>query len=449
MMMNKFVAKVKKNIEENNLLIRGQNVLMGVSGGADSLALLFSLYALKDEYDLKLFTVTINHGIRNEAESELEYVKQICAQKGITFFARNINVLDEAKKMSLGTEETGRRLRYKIFDEILEEIGGGSIALAHNMNDVAETMLFNLSRGTGVKGLCSIPEKRGNIIRPLLCMERKEIEEYLADIDVEFCTDKSNFTDEYTRNRIRNNILPLFEKNVSNNTVNHMAETASQLKEIMSFLDKACDEAYKKVLIKREADKLTYKKKEFLDNDVAIQKALVKRAIDELVPGNRDIMHRHIEAVLNISDKNGTKSVNIPYGITVEASYETLSFYIGEPVLKSEDIRYEAKIIDNYEGFDYGQKQYTKCFDYDKIDESLVFRKRESKDVIAVTSAGGKKKLKDYMIDEKIPAKERDNIFVLADGKNILWVVGYRISEAYKVTSNTKKILMITIFKEE
>lgn len=463
-MKNKFVDKVENFIKTNGLAESGDSLVIGVSGGADSLALFFSLLALKDKYRLKLYVAHVNHGLREEAAGEADYVKEICEKNGIPFYLKEADISTISKELSLGTEEAGRKVRYAFFDEILKEIGGGKIAVAHNQNDVAETMLFNLVRGTGIKGLSSIPPKRGNVIRPLLFAGRDEIEEFLSDIDVSFCTDKTNLTDEYTRNRIRNKVIPAIETNVSKSAVEHMAVTASMLRELNEYMEDVCEKAFLECRRKGKATEVVFDKKRFSGEDIYIQKCLVKRAIDELVPGNRDITHIHLESVTDLVSSPGSKTVNLPYNIKATTSYEEIVFErdakeeeplsevplaINGRTILTDGTVIETGIYDNSPDFDYGQKQYTKCFDYDKINESLVVRARNTKDVICINASGGKKKLKDFMIDEKIPVAKRNIIPIIADGNDVWWVIGHRMSEAVKITKETKKIIMITVFKED
>lgn len=447
-MKHGFVKKIENFIEEKALISYGENVVIGVSGGADSVALFLTLDSLKEKLGLKLFVVHVNHGLRKEAFEEAEYVKSLCEEREIPFFLYEKDVASVSAELGIGTEEAGRKVRYEAFREVLSNVGGGKIAVAHNSNDRAETMLFNLVRGTGLTGLISIPCERGEIIRPLLCVERKEIEGFLNDIKVKFYTDSSNLTDDYTRNRIRNNIIPRLCDEVNSEAVAHMANTAGQLAQLGEFLEKFVDKAYSETVFKSERCLVEFDKKAFLSEDPYIQKLLVKKAIDELVPGNRDITSTHIESVIGLLSKEGTKSVNLPYEIEAVSTYESLS-------LSTQKVSYEGhflmetEVLDNYDGFDYGKFQYTKCFDYDKIEGYLELRKREQGDYICVNASGGTKKLKDYMIDEKIPQRERDFVPVVACGSDVLWVVGYRMSEAYKISKETKRVIRITVLKED
>lgn len=435
---------------ENSLLNYGDNVVLGVSGGADSTTLLLTLNELKEKYNLKLFVVHVNHMLREEAFAEAEYVKGLCEERGIEYFYFEEDVAALAEMLSMGTEEAGRMVRYASFNEIADSVGGAKIAIAHNKNDLTETMLFNLFRGTGVKGLASIPPVRGNIVRPLLCVERYEIEAFLNEAGVSYCTDKSNMSDEYSRNRLRNNVIPVIKENVTENAIDHMAETAAQLRELYAFSEKCCDEAFKKANILKTEATVKYNKAAFLNEDIYVQKMLVKRAIDELVPNNKDITHLHLESVIEICSKPGTKRVNLPYGIIAIADYDTLKLTTIPPEMEAvRNYNMETVVESYHEGYDYGDDEYTKCFDYDKIKGPLMLRTRRRGDEIAVTKDGGRKKLKDYFIDVKVPADERDRVPVLCTDSDVLWVIGYRMSEAYKLDKDTKRVLRVTVSKEE
>ena len=446
--MDEFVKKVKSYISENALTDKGDKVVIGVSGGADSVALLYSLFDLSKELDLKLYVVHINHGLRSEAKAEAEYVRTLSEGLGVPFFLYEEDVESVGKKLSIGTEEAGRKIRYERFYEVLKKTGASKIAVAHNKNDLCETMLFNLFRGTGIKGLASIPPKRGEIIRPLLCTERSEIEEFLNRQQVSFCIDASNLTNDYSRNRIRNVIIPAIKEYAANEAVSHMAECAKQLRELYTYVDDLAGTKFEECLRLKSENTVSLDKKRLTMCDAYVQKLLVKKMIDALVPSNKDITHTHLEEVCVLLKKPGSKRANLPYGITAVSDYETLTLTKELPKdAKLPEIKFE--IIDNFEGFDYGDKKYTKCFDYDKIRDIPFVRFRESKDFIVINKDGNKKRLKDFMINEKIPAALRDTTPLLVKGNDVLWVMGYRMSEAYKVTKDTKKILRATLFKED
>lgn len=464
MMKNVFLSKVEKYCEEKKLFSKGDNVVIGVSGGADSVALFLFLNYLKEKLSLKLYVVHVNHCLRKEAEEEALFVKALCDKEKVPFYLFKKDIIEISKEQSLGTEEAGRKVRYEAFYEVLSKVGGGKICVAHNQNDRAETFLFNLSRGTGAKGLSSIMEKRGEIVRPLLCVQRSEIEDFLKSEGVSFCVDSSNLSNDYTRNRIRNEILPMLVSNVNEAAVLHINEAAESIGELNNFIEGICEKEFEKIVIEQSPSLLVYNKGLFNEEDTYIKKLLVKKAIEALVSTNKDITRLHIESVISISSKDGNKSVNLPYLIKVTSSYDTLSFELDpklsekpEPVpIKFEDstitflgYTFSLKAVDCKTPYPYGKNQYTKCFSYDKIDESLVFRTRENGDYIVINAEGDRKKLKDYMIDEKIPLNLRDNIPLLAMGSEVIWVVGYRMSESVKVCKETKQVLEVSALKED
>ncbi len=454
--MHTFEVKVDKFITQNGMLSSGDRVVLGVSGGADSTALFFVMLALRAKYNLELSVVHINHGIREEAAAEARIVRELCDTSGIEFILREYDVQALAREYKKSTEEMGRELRYKAFREVLGE-ASGKIAVAHNMNDQAETMLFNLFRGTGITGLSSISPIRDNVIRPLLCATRDEIEQYLSDKGVSFCTDKSNFTDDYTRNRIRNNIIPVIKSDVCETAVEHMANTAGQLRELGSFVNACGKKAYAECLIRENDDEIVLSKERFDAADIYIRKLLVKLMIDKLVPHNRDITSAHIESLVSLPKGQGYKEVKLPYNLRGFVSYnETgikkasqdissvieIPLVAGEKAIISEERYFISEFID-FSLFSNAENRCTKYLSCDKISNQMVIRTRREGDYIIVNGNGGRKKLKDYFIDLKIPAAKRDEILLLADGNRIMWVVGYRIGEDCKVTDKTAKILKI------
>ncbi len=464
--MNKheFLRKIKEYISSNRMLSFGDKVVLGVSGGADSVALLLVFCELKEEYGLSLSVVHVNHGLREEATDEAEYVRKLCGTLNVKFFLRKADITALSKEMGKGTEETGRIMRYRFFEEAARD--GGKIAVAHNMNDLAETMLFNLWRGSGARGLEGIAPVRGNIIRPLLCVTRAEIEEFLGERKASFCVDKSNLTGDYTRNRIRNNIIPLIERDVQAQAVPHMFETAGIVSLLNDFAGEYTDGVFERIAT-IEKERVILARAGFCEVHPYVRAMLVKQAIDTLVPGNRDITATHLRAVCNIATAEGYREVNLPYGIKAVSGYETLKFErMTDDTVRKTDAIEPAEIVIPGEtkvpGFgtivctllnlseipEISRKEYTKCVDYDRISRPLLIRNRQSGDMISVTE-NGHKKLKDFFIDTKIDRELRDSIPLIASGSEVVWVVGLRLSATFKVTEATKRVLVIEVIKEE
>lgn len=461
---NQMINRIKKFIADEKLLAPKDTVIMGVSGGADSVCLLEIFNEIKDDYELKLICVSINHGLRPEAKEEVAYVEKLCKEREIEFLSKNIDVMTYSKNNNLGTEEAARILRYRIFDDISKEYPGSKIAVAHNKNDLSETFLFNLFRGTGPKGLGAMRPKRDNIIRPLLAVERVEIEEYLNSKAIGYYTDSSNLTDEYSRNKIRHHILNYAADELNNQAVSHIADTADKVRKLNDLVEKLAEEKLEASLIKRKAKEVIIEGEVLRSEDPYLANIIVKKCIDMLVPNNKDICGVHLDSVRMLVEGSEMKQANLPYKISATYSGGKVRFARGEDEEESVAVTLEGEkgeleipslgrvlwhLEIRPEDFSVSEKKYTKCFDYDKISQSLCFRYGTSEDFITVNDKLQKKKLFDYLKNEKVPVFEREKTWVLADGNQIWWVIGRRIGELPKVRENTEKILYIEMCRED
>jgi len=454
--------KVKQYAGQYHMLMPNDTVIAGVSGGADSLCLLFLLYEFAREMPFNLAVVHVNHGVREEAGEDAAYVKQICEKLNIPFYLKEADVAALAKEQGISVEEAGRNVRYEAFFEVLELLTGGrngKIAVAHTANDRAETMLFHLFRGTGLTGLSGIKPVREQIIRPLLCLEREEIERFLKEKGIAFCIDRTNNEDTYTRNKIRHHILPFAEENVCGGAVSHMNRTAEMLLETEEFLQKQTLCIYEKIAEETEQG-IYLSVPDFLAQPGLLQKRLLLLCLEKLAAGRRDFGAVHIEDMRALFEKEGNKEQALPCGMTARREFDWV--YIGSAAEQEEEYTGEEKKVPipgkveidgcgvfEFEVFEYDkskiipQKTYTKWFDYDKIIKSLVLRTRKTGDYLTINESLSKKTLKKYFIEEKIPKKKRERLYVLAEGSHILWVPGYRISRYYKVEPETQRILQV------
>jgi tRNA(Ile)-lysidine synthase len=452
--------KVFSFIEKHHIFESGDKVVLGVSGGADSVCLLFMIYELAKRKDLSLYVVHVNHGIRQDAGEDAGYVESLCKTMDIPFYLVEKNIAEMAKEKHCSEEEMGRIVRYEAFAEAADENGAEKIAVAHNMNDKSETMLFNLFRGTGIRGLGSIRPVRERIVRPLLCLERWEIEEYLHERNIRYCTDSTNEKDDYTRNRIRHHILPYAEQEIAEGSIRHIANTSMELGEIDDYLTLQTDK------LKKDGVKIT-ENGYILDISMiethhsVIVKRLIHGLLLELSPHGKDITGTHVTDVQGLLSKKGNYSLCLPFGIRARKEYGKIYLYRQSDNEECSDTdiedAYDKKYVLKYDILPYNednpvnpaevpQNKYTKWFDYDKIEQALVFRTRQQGDFISVADrdAGeAHKSLKKFFIDEKIPASDRDRIMLLADGSHIIWIIGYRISEHYKVTEKTRHVLQV------
>ena len=461
------VEEVLQYMTQYHMVEPGDAVITGVSGGADSVCPLLVLQKLAAELSISIEAVHINHGIRTEAAGDAEFVRRLCEDRGIPFHLVCADVEAQAKQEKMSTEEMGRKIRYEAFRQILGE-RKGRIAVAHNSNDRAETMLFHLFRGTGLAGACGIRPVQGEIIRPLLFLERKEIEQWLQEQEISFCTDATNLGDDYTRNRIRHHILSYAEEEIVHGATANMNRAAKQLQEADEYVMRQTLAAVKRCCVFTEHPKAASVKLSLLQKeDPFIQKRLLFYTVCEIAGRKKDITEAHIQSIYKLLQGTGSKECMLPYQVHVYKQYEWVKIekseaergisqekYMELPELPVDipsvmDVpglgKVEFRTFPCEKSQIIPQKTYTKWFDYDKIKNTVQIRTRRPGDRIQVQSGGGHKKLKDYLIDSKIPQNQRDSLVLLADGKEIIWVVGMRISEAYKITQETKRILSMCV----
>lgn len=448
---------VRRYITEYNMISPGDEVVIGLSGGADSVCLFLNLYEYSKEVDFEIKAVHINHMIREEASEDAEFVRDLCKRYNVPFFLFEEQVEKIAKNEGISTEEAGRKVRYERFRQVMET-SAGKVAVAHNSNDVAETVLFNMFRGTGLEGLSSIEPVNGLIIRPLLAVSRAEIEDYLRQKEQSFVTDKTNLTDMYARNKIRNTILPFAEKEIVTGATAHISALSEKMRQVRHFIEAETDKCFSKVA-KENGDSIEIDVREFEKLNELMQRQVLLLSMEKLTPYRKDICESHIEQILGIFGKNGEKRVSLPYDLEAVKQYDCL--YIRRKS-DNKSLGIEACIIEEgeynlgcghsvrvrlfpYDGITkVTENPYTKWFDYDKIINCVKVRNRLAGDYLTINERLDRKSLKDYLMDEKIPREERDSIILITDGDHIMWVVGHRISWAYKVTEKTKQIMEIS-----
>lgn len=453
--------KVMAFVDEQQMFQKKDVVIVGVSGGADSVCLLFMLNNLKRMYGLSLHVVHINHCLRGEeADGDAAFVEDLCKRINVDYRIVICDVKKMAAERGISIEEMGRIVRYEAFNEEKEKYKATKIATAHHMDDNAETMLFNLFRGTGIRGLSGIAPVRDEVVRPLMCLTRKEIEDYLEIIGETYRNDSSNFCDDYTRNKIRHNIISYAKEHILDGVTGHMFDTAKQLRNIDSYLRKQAQATAGKV-IQHEAQLTLIDKKALRKIDPALKNYIIAIAWEETAADSEPLGRRHLEAIGKLAEENSGKTIHLPNNWKVTSGYYHLFFYDSTNDSKCEDVI----AVDVPGTFEFGNRKerfsfktekyvgekkkiskatYTKCFDYDKIGGQPVLRTRRDKDYIIINSEGDKQSLNRYFINQKIPAKLRDEIPLLADGNRILWVVGFRISEDIKITEETKSMLIVT-----
>lgn len=467
------MKRILDYIEKYHMLKKGDRVIAGVSGGADSVCLLFVLLELKKSLGIELIAVHVNHGLRGETARRDElFTKELCERYGVPCEICHENVELTARKRKQSIEEAGRQVRREAFERVRKTYGGTKIALAHHQNDNAETMLMNLSRGSGVRGLGGIRPVNGCMIRPLLCINRQEIEQILKSNGFRYCEDETNMQDIYTRNRIRHQVIPTLEKCVNRQAVRHMNETMEQLQEVEDYLQEQTKAAYECYVSKKEDGRLGLRISERLIREChpVIQKMVIRTSLEQAAGHAENLSAVHVKTVRMLFENQTGRSRNLPYGLRAVRGYEEICLEAaddtepkaalgevpiqipGKTLFPDKNLIICCTILEKSRDFsveEIPQKAYTKWFDYDIIKNSLTVRGRQTEDTIKIDRAGHSQKLKAYYINEKIPAQMRSGIPLIADGNEIVWIVGFRMSAGYQVSEETKRILQIQITEDK
>ena len=460
--------KVMSYIKDNNLIKSGDKVLVALSGGPDSVCLLNILFNLKEELNIEIGAAHLNHLLRDkDAFEDEEYVKYLCNDLNIPCFVKRVDINKYSKEKKMSSEMAGRDARYNFFDEVVRENGYNKIATAHNANDQAETILFRLMRGSGIEGLCGIKVRRDKIIRPILCLSRKEVEEYIKLNNLNPRIDKTNFEKIYNRNKIRLDIIPYIKENFNEDIIQTLNRMSVLLQKDNEFIEKSAISFYEKYCIE-QSDYFIIKKEMFREHE-AIVTRVIRYALANFSKTHYDFEMKHIYEICNLAKNNSGKIIDLPNKVHAENIYGDI--YIKEKVsinninvqneiiIIKDDINekqvifndyiIEFSVVNNDLNLNLNHDNMIKYFDFDKINKYISLRNRRNGDKIIPLGMTGNKKLKDIFIDMKIPKEKRDYIPLLCFDENISWILGIRVSEEYKVNNKTKNILKVIVRRKE
>ena len=299
--------KVLNTIKEYKLIENGDRVIVGVSGGPDSISLLNVLNEFQKNkiINFEIIVAHINHQIREEADSDEEFVKEYCKKNQIKCYTKRIDVIKYANNNKMGLEEAGRKIRYDFFDEILRKENANKIAIAHNKNDKAETIIMNIIRGSGISGLRGIePIRDGKYIRPIIDCERYEIEKYAEENKLNPRIDKTNFENDCTRNKIRNIVLPYVKKEFNSNIVETLNRLSLVVAETDEYIKRQVIEEYNKIKIEENVEKIVLNLKEFNLKDMLIRKRLLIYTISKVLGNSQNIEKVNVEDIIKMCEKN-------------------------------------------------------------------------------------------------------------------------------------------------
>ena len=455
--MSSFAKKVKSAI--TGLISPGDKVLVAVSGGADSLALLYLLEQFSKELGYELFVAHLNHLARGkESEEDASFVEKEANKFSLPVFIDKIDVEKCGLKSSF--QESARILRYQFLEDVLTSIKGNKIALGHTADDRIETVLMNFLRGTGLRGLAGIPEARGHVVRPILSCTRSEIEGFLDGQNLIYRTDSSNNETKYLRNKIRHEVIPFlktFNPDISGNLLG-LAEIARGEEQWMSEKTR---ELYSQLVTNKNGD-LCFEITEFENQPLAMKRRLIRESFYRLNGSLREITALHVQQVLNLFSRARVGCwLKLPGNVRVVCGYDTVCFSLFDDSASTEidkktkklkipgltslpqiGIQFQARLVAPPMPNTVDHKQA--YLDFEKTGEDIQIRFFQPGDSFVPLGMTGHKKVKSYFIDQKVPREERSLVPILTkDHDDIIWVYGERISDSFRVADNTKKVLFI------
>lgn len=491
------LKKVQGTIRKYQMLTSNTRLVVAVSGGPDSATLLDLLFRLRPKYDLRLSVAHLNHGLRGrEADLEAEWVKKFASKLGIPVISDTFNVPALAKEKRLSLEEAGRRARYDFLEEVANRMGASKIALAHTASDQAETLLMRLMRGSGLDGLSAIPPIRDKIIRPLIEVFRGEIQDYCRENSLQPCFDSSNMETSFLRNRVRLNLIPYLSQEYGDQIERILFQTTNLLRQDSEYLKKETERVFRSVLEEKRSEGLVLNEEKLSCLHPALQRRVLRKAIEKIKGDLKGIAFDHIVSIVELYETKEPGQLDLPHGLTIRHRYGNLLIKKGKEksltfvrnlvipgttkltelnlALDTELISASSEVsphkdrqkrlgqqfissgrwgslrslasgkkIKSHQISDFPEPEA--WFDLDKLESPLYLRTREDGDRFHPLGMKGSKKIKDFFIDVKIPLEQRKRIPLLISKDKLVWIVGYRIDERFRVDEDTRSILKVRI----
>lgn len=447
------LTRFKDNIISHNLIDYGDTIIVGASGGPDSQFLIYLLNQIKEEYKINIVLAHLNHLHRKEAINDENLVIETGKKLKLDVRVKRASMDDFAKEKKISAEDAGRRLRYEFFRDIAREFDHGKIAVAHNKDDQAETILMRMIRGTGLDGLRGMDFRSEDIIRPILTFEKKEILAYLNENNIPYALDQSNFSNDYTRNYIRNEIIPRMEE-INPRLKDSIFSLSDLVKNDLEIINDNMKNLSENVIKSTSNNQLSLDKDRFESLTYPYQARILRSAIEDLNGSTKDFSKQNIDDFINLTNLSNGKKI-IKDDLEFSKSYKSYDLRKIRSESSSNEKIYlslgEKKYFNGYIiSADLVDKAKDKAktigyFDYDKLSFPLEIRTRKNGDKFNPLGLGHSKKLKDFFIDEKVDKIERDKIpLILSDGK-IIWLVSHRLAEDAKIDQRTKKIVRIEV----
>ena len=473
-----FVRQMHRFISQYKMIEDGETVLVAVSGGADSLALLYGLHALRSQLSCKLHVVHLNHCLRPDADADAEFVQQHAAHLELPCTIQRAEVPRLVKQWKLSVEAAGRRARYQFYESVCTEVSATKVALGHHQDDIAETVLMNLIRGSGATGLKGIsPVRNMKFIRPLAGFTRQNIEAFLTSIGIVPRHDATNTDTYYLRNRIRRELIPQLARDYNPNIKTGLSRTADVLGTESEYLDTVARKAFETCRIQGPQKNVVLDRVKFRQYHVALQRRILRQSVFEMLGDMSDLYFAHCEAMLNLVEGDAPNTVSaLPNDLRFRRAYQQLIFErkpvemesfvypvatVGKTSIEvlNTEITAELGHVESLGTLALPDGKFEAIFDYDKLRKvfaepssetvPLTVRNRQQGDRFQPYGMRGTKKIKDFFIDAKVPRCERDSIPLLVCSNEILWVIGYTTSESFKIKPDTRQYLYLRYVSDE
>jgi len=448
--------KVIKFINSYSLIKSGDRILVALSGGPDSVFLLHLLKKYQKKFKIDLAAYHLNHLLRKSAGKEQKFCEELCNTLSVPFYSESYDVKSFAEQNKISIEEAGRNIRYKFLKEISQNLNYNLIATAHNADDNCETVLLNLSKGTGIKGIAGIPVRRENIIRPVLCLRKKEITEYLEQVGIKYVVDKSNFSEKYERNFLRLKVIPSIEKKLNPQFVNSVLTTSLNLQNFNRFIEKIITSLEKKYVYEQD-NEIRIKNQLFEKEEEFIQTEIIRKIFSEKFNYNPE--QKDVEKILSLKNKQTGRTELFGKKIKAIRDRNSVSIFFDEKfsekpihikVGESKKFNSHKIIISEVTADDVKltPDKNIEFIDGDLTGKSFVIRKWKDGDKFYPIGMKGTKKISDFLNDIKTDATQKRNQYVLLSRNRIVWIPGKRLDERFKLKPQTKTIYKLELINE-
>jgi tRNA(Ile)-lysidine synthase len=456
--MKSIDEKVLRFIDSNRLIDKNEKILVALSGGADSIFALYFLHKYQRRLRITISAVHLNHSLRGtDSLKDEEFCIDYCKKLNIPLFTKKIPIEVISKKNKTSLEETGRIERYNYFNEICKKYKFDKIVTAHHKDDNAETVLMNLFRGTGVRGYSGIPIKRDNVIRPVLVLSKKEIVSYLVANKIPYKTDTTNFSDDFIRNLIRNQIVPIIEGKINPSWTDSVFNSSQVINNYLELIDKRFSNRLKKKLICEERDFLRFSLEEIIKNEKFLVTELIRKSITEKF--SIELSYLEISRILELGlSKKAGKRIVLKANVVVIKNQTDLSVHKQQRknntvcrIKIGESVHFDGTMITIKElkkrniKVDENKNHKIEYIDSGLIKDDFELRYWKEGDYFYPLGMEQKKKISDFLTDNKVESSQKKNILVLLNNNRIVWVVGYRISNLFKLNKETKNILRLQL----